>query len=206
MSDSADDAGDEIRQAARAALEDVNALEASGDDRRIILKAVLQARLSMHAPAAVSAASLHAPAARDRMTGPPAVAGEADVLDKMSSVFGLDRETLELVYDVQDGEPALVISSKKVASGKAEGARQLTQLVAAARQIAGIEEWTSANVLRPIVQDYGRLDSANFASAIQQLDTVAVLRGRGQGRELKITRSGLEKVAELIKSLTSGDS
>jgi hypothetical protein len=108
---------------------------------------------------------------------------------------------LELVYADQDGEPHVVISAKKLAQNKALAARQLGQLVAAARQVVGIEEWTSVSTIRKVVTDYGRLDSGNFASTIQQMDNVAVIRGKGQSREVKITKPGLEATADPIKGI-----
>jgi hypothetical protein len=193
--------GDEVRQAAAAALADVNALAVEGEDRKIVLKALLDARLgrSALAPAAFNgvAASVSNGAAAPAA---PAVAS-GDVVDKMSAVLKVDRDTLDLVYALQEGEPHVVVSAKKIAPNKALAARQLGHLVAAARQAAGLEEWTSAATIRKVVTDYGRLDSGNFASAIQQMDNVAVIRGKGQQREVKITKPGMEAAGELIKSL-----
>jgi len=93
-------------------------------------------------------------------------------------------------------------SAKKLPPNKALAARQLGQLVAAARQVVGIEEWTSVSTIRKVVTDYGRLDGGNFAATIQQMaDNVAVIRGKGQSREVKITKPGLEATADLIKGL-----
>jgi hypothetical protein len=74
--------------------------------------------------------------------------------------------------------------------------------VAAARQVVGIEEWTSVSTIRKVVTDYGRLDGGNFAATIQQMaDNVAVIRGKGQSRVVKITKPGLEATADLIKGI-----
>ncbi len=201
-----DQADDPIRRAAAAALADVNALSAEGEDRTIILEAVLRARLGGHVPAAPAVAP--APAAGNGTTPPaaPEGPGRGDVIDKIGAVLGVDRDTLELFYSVQDGEPRLHVSSKKIASQKAEGARQLARLVAAARQAAGLEEWTLLSSIRPVVQDYGKLDSGNYASAMQALDDVAVFRGKGPQREIKITKPGMEKVADMIRTLAGADS
>lgn len=122
----------------------------------------------------------------------------------MGRVSGALRVTLdvaELVFAEQDGAPHLVISSKRIAQNKAKAARQIAQLIAAARQSAGLEEWTSVGTIRQVVSDYGRLDSSNFAASLQQMDDVAVLRGKGLQREIKITRPGIEATAELVRSL-----
>jgi hypothetical protein len=193
-------AGDNIRQAAAAALADVNALAVEGEDRKIVLKALLEVRLGVSAPAAPTfyGAAGHVkpdPAALNQPVD------DRDVMGKISAVLKVDRDTLELVYALQDNEPHVVVAPKRIAPNKAEATRQLGQLVAAARQAAGLEEWTSTATIRKIVTDYGRLDSGNFAASIQHMDSVAVIRGKGQQREVKITKPGLEATADLIKSL-----
>jgi hypothetical protein len=194
---------DEIRQAAASAMADVAALNATGDERNILLKALLKARLSL----ALSGTSANTPVRPDQ---PSTLGGDqpqlavGDVIGKLAAGLRLDRDTLDLVYALQDGEPHLVISAKKIAANKALGTRQIGQLVAAARQIAGIEEWTSAATIRQVVTDYGRLDGSNFAATLQQMDNIAVIRGKGQQREVKITKPGIENTADLINSLVGG--
>ncbi|HKP44924.1 hypothetical protein [Mycobacterium sp.] len=200
-----DDAnGDEIRAAAAAALADCDALGAEGEDRSIILKHVLQVRL----PIRGSDATLGAvPALVQRQPGTPHPVDldDGDVLGKIAAALKLDRDVLELVYAVKDGEPELVLAARRLASNKAQAARQLAQLISVARQAAGLEEWTSTAPIRKVVTDYGKLDSGNFAATIQQMDKVAVLRGKGQSREVKITRPGMEATADLIKSLVGNE-
>lgn len=201
--------GDGIRAAAAAALEDVDALGVDGQDRSIILKAVLRARLGGFPPASNATTPVNT---NGRTTGGRGGSSAdafapGDVMGKLSSAFGLDRDTLELVYDIREGEPHLVIAAKRFSTQKAQATKELAQLIAAGRQAAGIEEWTTAGTIRPVVQDYGRLDVGNFASYLKQMDAVAVSRGNGRTREFKITRPGIENTADLIKTLTgSGDS
>jgi hypothetical protein len=198
---------DDVRQAAAAALADVDALGVAAEDRSTVLKALLQARLGGFAP------NVPNPKVEDgqiqdlsNLGGTPEVIQPGDVLSKIAAGLKVDRDALELIYALQEGEPHVVVSAKKISTNKALAVRQLGQLIAAARQIAALEEWTSAATIRKVVQDYGRLDSANFAASIQQMDNVAVIRGKGQQREVKITKPGLEATAELIKGITGTDS
>lgn len=193
--------GDAVRQAAAAALADVNALQVEGEDRKIVLKALLEARLVGSVPASPALAVASRPVSNGTKQDAPQPVASDDVMERVGAALKVDRDTLDLVYALQDGEPHVVISAKKVAQNKAHAARQLGQLVAAARQAAGLEEWTSVSTIRKIVSDYGRLDSGNFAAAIQQMDSVAVIRGKGQQREVKITRPGMEATTELINTL-----
>ena len=194
--------GDKYRAAAAAALADVDAIGAVGEDRSIVLKHMLHVRLPIPGSGAPAVGAAPSPPIQSPTAGStPAASDEQDVLGRIGAVLKLDRDILELVYDVQDGEPQLVLTSKKLVSNKAQAARQLAQLVAAARQAAGLEEWTSVAPIRRVVSDYGRLDTNNFAAAIQQMDKVAVLRGKGMAREVKITKPGMEDTAALIRTL-----
>jgi len=202
--DSEIDSDNELRRAAAASVADVDALNLEGEDRSIVLKALLQARLGDSTAIAVpprggGSASVASKAA---VTHQP---DSGDVLGRVAQVLQVEREALDMVYAVEDGEPALVVSAKKIATNKSAGARELAQLVAAARQAAGIEEWTSASTIRAVVSEYGRLDSNNFASSIQAMDNIAVLKGKGLQREIKITRPGLESTADFIRSIAGGE-
>jgi hypothetical protein len=193
---------DGLRQAAAAALADVDALALSGDDRNTVLGILLKARLGGSAPPTPAGNG----DAKDKGKGEnnhviqDAVA-DGDLIGKISAALKLDRDLVELVYAAQDGEPTVVVSAKKIASNKAEGTRQLAQLVSAARQITGLEEWTSSATIRPVVTNFGRLNVSNFAATLQQMDNVALIRGKGQQREVKITKPGIENTADLVKSL-----
>jgi hypothetical protein len=197
------EADDPVRRAAAAALADVDALEASGEDRSILLKALLQARLpqaigSTPLPSQASTASTYAAPA----TPPSTIHVEpGDMVGQISATLKVDRDLADLVYSMQDGEPHIVVSPKRIPSNKANATRQLAQLVAASRQASGLEEWTSVGNIRKVVTDYGRLDSGNFASYLQGLDGVALLRGKGQQREVKITKPGFEATGDLIRTL-----
>lgn len=190
----------EMRRAAAASVADVDALHLDGEDRSIVLKALLRARLGdFTATAGAPRAGGSSPLATKAVSTQPVASG--DVLGRIAQALQVEREALDMVYAVEDGEPTLVVSAKKIASNKSAAARQLAQLVAAARQAAGIEEWTSATTIRAVVSDYGRLDSNNFASSIQAMDNIAVLKGKGLQREIKITRPGLESTADFIRSI-----
>jgi len=191
-----------LRQAAAAALADVDALGVAGEDRAIILRSFLRARLDGLSPVVPSPADAEGTAARSpEVGGAPDVLNVSDVLGRIGTVLKVDRDTLELIYDVRDGEPHVVVSPKKLPENKALATRQLGQLVAAARQAAGLEEWTSATTIRVVVQDYGRLDRGNFAVTLQQLDNACLIRGKGKQREVKVTRPGLENTAELLRTM-----
>jgi hypothetical protein len=206
-SDEAEASGDDIRRAAAAALSDVDALGVDGEDRSLILKAVLDARLraSTDTPR-VSTWSGGEPAAAPLPPVASAPADGDDVLGRIGAALKVDRDTLELIYAVDDDEPQVVVSAKKIAPNKALATRQLGQLIAAARQAAGLEEWTSVGTIRAVVQEYGRLDSNNFASSIQQMDDACLVKGKGLQRVVKVTKPGYDLTGDLVKSIAGTES
>lgn len=194
-----------FRKAAAIALGDVDALGLTGDDRRIVLTALLKARF---VGATVSNGTQGLPQGQIQSLANQPVQTTAeggDLLGRISTVLKVERDLIELVYAIQDGEPTVVVSAKKIASNKSQGTKQLAQLVSAARQITGLEEWTSSATIRAVATDFGRINASNFAATLQQMDKVALIRGRGQQREIKITKPGIEDTAELIKSLTGSE-
>lgn len=197
-------ASDGFREAAAASLEDVDALGASGEDRKIILAALLKARvLDGDAPVRQMHEQQAMPAKQDGAVS--ATAEQDDLVGRIGATLGLDRDLVEQVFSEKDGEPILVVSSRKVASNKSAAAREIAQLIAAARQAVGLGEWTSVGVIRDVVNDYGRLDSSNFAASLQQLDGVVVLRGKGLQREIKVTRQGFEAVSDMVRAMAGAE-
>jgi hypothetical protein len=202
-----DPLGERLRSAARSAVDDVDSLGVSSADRPVVLGLILACRLGL--TTSVPSATPFEKPDQPGTSAPPLKAVESvpdgDLVSKIAATLKIDREVAEMVYDVKDGELGYVISARRLASDKAGATRQLATIVAAGRQCAGLEEWTSVGVVREAVNDYGKLDSANFASYVGKLDkdNAFLLRGKGANREIKITRSGLEPIAELLTSLTS---
>lgn len=195
---------EQLLEQASSAVKVVDDLGLTGDDRAIVLKAVLDAGLATLSSAAMTSSKPAASNGQSLQAWASDVANPAtpsNPIEKISAALGLGSDIVELVFAEEDGEPILVVSSKRLPENKARATRQLAQLICTARQVCGLEEWTTVGTIRGVVADFGRLDSSNFANHLQQMDSVAVLRGSKQKRELKITRPGLESTAELIKEL-----
>lgn len=197
---SAEGAG-HIKAAVAASIADMDDLGLSGPDRVVALAVVLASRLGL----TTASPTPTAPGTPPRHGGGNGggAGGETEPLAKIAAVTKIGIETLELIYDVSDGDLKYVISAKKLASGKAEATRQLARIVALGRQAAGIEEWTASSTIREVVSDYGKFDPANFASHVMGLDkdNAIIVRGKGAAREIKITRSGIESMSDAIKEL-----
>lgn len=126
-----------------------------------------------------------------------------ETLDKVATKLGLDREAIDEIFDVEDGDVKLTIAPAKLDAHKTKGAKEIALLVAAARQGAGSEDWTRQNTIRVVADDYGKFDSPNFAQTLSELGDYFSFSGTGRGRRLKMRRAGFEEAAALIRRLTS---
>lgn len=196
-----------LRSAVRSAVEDVDSLNLSANDRPVVLGLILASRLGLGSgvPTATGAAPAPARAAETPTLKAVDQTAESDLISKIAATLKLDPELAERIYDVKDGQLGYVISARRLASDKANATRQLAAIVAAGRQAAGLEDWTPVTVVREVVHDFGKLDGANFAGYIAKMDKddAYLVRGKGANREIKVTRSGLEPVGEMLTSLLS---
>lgn len=101
-----------------------------------------------------------------------------------------------------DGELWLLIPRSKFPKSKAPAMRQLSLLVAAGRQVGGLEEWTASDVLREQCRQFGVFDRSNFAAELAGMHDLFVMRGKGQQREFRVTRGGVEEARRIIEEAT----
>jgi hypothetical protein len=127
---------------------------------------------------------------------------DGDDVGLIGARLGLTSDLIHDVFDFSEDEPTIVIPASKLDREKAAASKQLALLVTAARQAAGREDWTRAGVIRDVCRDYGKLDSANFATTLLSMGSVFNFRGKGQQREVKLNRHGFERAAELIREFT----
>lgn len=186
------------RAAAAAAIADADYLNLADNDRTVVLKALVDARLAQVEAAPPSTTENGSAPSEERLDG-----SDGEVLTGLGRALGLDLEVIEQVYSVIDGEPVLVVPPSKLPGDKSGATRTICQLLAAARQLADVEDWSSASVLRAIVTEFGAFDQNNFAAHMRSLGDIAVFRGQGRAREMRITRPGIEATRALIRSLTT---
>lgn len=127
-------------------------------------------------------------------------------LGAIAKKLGVAEDYVHEVYTIDDGRLDLVIAPTKLDKAKSPATRQLALLVAAGRQAAGIDnEWTSSIVIRDVCSDFGRLDPANFAAALDGLSETASIRTKGKSKEIRINRRGYEEAGMLVKVLTGAE-
>lgn len=130
---------------------------------------------------------------------------DSEPLERIASALGLDIAIVGNVFDVNGSDLNLVFPSSRLDSGKAGGTRQVALLVAAARQALGWDEgnWSSVDLLKPAVTIFGKFDPANFATSIYGMQDVFVFRGTGIDREVRVTKPGMERAAELVREFAA---
>jgi hypothetical protein len=127
----------------------------------------------------------------------------ADPLARIAGKLGLPLDLVGDVFYIDSGELGIGLPTSSFDRTKAGATKQLALVIAAGRQAAGLDEWTSSAVIRAMCQEYGRFDSANFATTLRSIGSAFSYRGKGFNLEVRLTRPGLERASELIRELTA---
>lgn len=144
--------------------------------------------------------------------GPPApISGsplplvqDGSMLSQIAQKLNLDVSVVEQVFYAEGDELQIIVGPRKVNPRAAAATKELALLLAAGRQAARVEEWTSATTIRDVCQEYKRFDSPNFANTIKEMGEVFNFRGTGQKREVRMTRPGWDRAADLVRRLGNG--
>lgn len=192
----------EPRNVLIASLEDLKGAQVSDDLRVIAFSKVFD----MHA----QATGLHAP--RDTDTGvggrdgrggaaeTPDVVG--DKLEAIAVKASASRETVAEVYEVRDDGLDLIIPQGKLPAPTASATKEIALLLAGGRQAAGIDEWTSLDVVRDTCSDFKRMDSGNFAKTIRQMEDVFNVRKESDRKTVvRMSRPGWDAFGVLVRRL-----
>jgi hypothetical protein len=159
---------------------------------------VIMARRTVETDAAMGTVTPSHTTAAARAVSAPAA---GDLVGLVAARLRLNREAVGEVFDVTDGRLNVIVSTRKLAAGKAPATKQLALLVATARQGADIEEWTDADEIRRFVEEYKRYDSANFAATLKEMDDIFRVKQSGRKISVKLSRPGWDRAAELINKL-----
>ncbi len=126
-----------------------------------------------------------------------------DRVTMIASKIGISTEIAAEVYDAAGDRLEIIVPAARLDPTMSGGARQLALLVAAGRQAGGYDaEWTGAERIREVCRDFGRFDSANFASSLRELSDAFVFRGKGHRREVRVTRPGWDQARREIVAIT----
>jgi hypothetical protein len=185
-------------------LEDLDAAEVPEDLREVAFTIGINTLLGATPQAPAPQQPAGSSSRPDEVTFP--AQGTAPTADspgaQLSARLGVPYEDVIEVFNFGDKGPELVIGSGRLPSQVAAATKEIAVLIAAARQGIGLEEWTAFGDIRDVCATYGRLDSANFASTMKELESYFGFRSPSpRKREVKLNRPGWERASELVMRL-----
>jgi hypothetical protein len=137
-------------------------------------------------------------------SSPEAYDSHADsLLPQIAQKLGVDHDTVTAVFEEDDGDIVLILPKNMLPNtgSKASSMRDIALLVAAGRQAAGLEDYTSLSLVRKECEELGVLDANNFATEVGRLGMRA--QGGRNSREVRASRHQLEQAAALMRDITS---
>jgi hypothetical protein len=180
-----------------ATLEDVSIPEVPDELRVIAFSKVFDLRAGNAVPGASAAREQ---AGRIRANAAENGGGNGDVLASIADRLGLDRSTVAEVYDVEDDKPTLIVQAGKLPGNVSGATKEIALLIAGARQAAGIEDWTSVDIVRDVCSDYKRYDQGNFAKTMRQMESVFKIKKDSSGKlTVALAKPGWEDFGGLVR-------
>jgi hypothetical protein len=135
-------------------------------------------------------------------SGDGADPGEA--LQALAERLSVSREAVDAVYYLDDeSRPAIGLAAGRLGRRTAEATRRIALLLAVGRQFDGREQFTSADAIRAVCQEFNAFDSGNFAKTLLAMTDVFQFQGSGSSRKVRLTRPGYEQAASLVRELAT---
>jgi hypothetical protein len=190
------------REVLVATLEDVS----QADTPDALLQIAFSKTFDMHAglsgPAVQTVVAAGGPSAATRGALTTAEFVSGDLLAAIAAKAGTDRDTVAEVFDERNGELELIIGAGKLAASVSAGTKDIALLVAGGRQAAGIEEWTSLDVVREVCAEFKKLDSGNFAKTIKAMTNEFNVRKESERKTVvRVSRPGWDAFSALVVRL-----
>ncbi|TMC49800.1 MAG: hypothetical protein E6J14_06180 [Chloroflexi bacterium] len=126
-------------------------------------------------------------------------------LERIASKLKIPKEIAEHVFNQEGDVLEIVVAPGKLEKKNSAATKQLAILTVAGHQAAGIEDWTSTSVIRQWCEHFKKLDSANFAATIKELENLFTMRGTARGRQMRTTAPGWVEASRLVSQLGGGD-
>jgi hypothetical protein len=188
----------EVAAAIRSALRIVEESDVPDDLRAVAFQRAYES-LTVSALDSASRPA-HVTNAREiELNAPSGASSAASVAAKLR----LEAELVERVLDFDEDGVHLIVPRSYLAKAKSTAIQQVAMVLVAARQAAGLEEWTPQSVIREETEVLGVEDRSNFAAHIKNLVGVRT-RGSGRTGELKMNAVGYETAADFIRQLGKG--
>jgi hypothetical protein len=134
--------------------------------------------------------------------------GGGPVTDKAKAIakkMHITADKVEKVYDLDD-DVSITLQGSKFPKDRANATVDLALLYAAARQGGYGDTTTSYADLRAVADEFGVLDSGNFAGTIGKHKNWFTIKGTGKSRTVKVTNTGYEDAGKRIDEILAGGS
>lgn len=129
---------------------------------------------------------------------PPAAGG----VERIAQKLDLNVEQVAAVYDVDEDGVHLMVRRDALNPTKKFAQQEVTYLLVAGRQAAGLEEWTPARTAIEATHDRGVHDT-NVSKAIAALDGDGLrFRGSGSKREIKMNSVGFSRASAILRRIS----
>ena len=124
-------------------------------------------------------------------------------LERIAAKLDVDAEDVSEIFEVDGEDLHLTIRRDQLSEDRREALREVALLVVAGRQSAELdEERTHTNVVRKQGEEWGLVAKNTFQEEMGGLGNIVTSRRSGAGRELKVTRHGLNEAGDLVRRMT----
>ncbi len=177
----------------------------SAELRKVAFEQVLDHLLANYGHEAVADPNLKVSPGRLGTESEPAdgvLASEQQRIDALARYFKISPDEVQHLFDATEEQPNLVVSTKQLASSKAQAAREIALLVTGALTALGLETTTSH--VRDVADDYGKYDNANFMTTLTNMVEISVLgKRRSQNRIIRMKVAGVEAAQDLATRIVN---
>ncbi|MCO1580596.1 hypothetical protein M8C13_33055 [Crossiella sp. SN42] len=125
---------------------------------------------------------------------------ENEMYDRVAQQTDVDRNKLERIIHLDDGDPKISIAGIKLGKKNAERARAVAQILTITRGFGLGESETSLEVIRAECDRLKVYDANNFSSHMKALNGY-VINGSGQNRRLRAKGPGVAAFADLVNKV-----
>jgi hypothetical protein len=126
-------------------------------------------------------------------------------IEAIAAKLGLELEAVAEVFHDDGGKLGIGVAPAKLAKGHAAATKQIALLLASGRQAGGYDDaYTRVSEIREMCRDFGRLDPGNFSTTVTEMTQDFTFKGKGQTRQVHVTKPGWANARDLVMSLTSG--
>jgi hypothetical protein len=173
------------------AIDAINEAKVPEDLRVTAFKEILGYRLRISDPQGESAGL-------DDKSGELGAFSSDKRIDRLAKALSLPVDVIERVYGFDGDRLDVIVNPRHLTQTSAGATKELAVLFCAAHQAAGLGEWVHIDLIRGLVEEFGRYDGSNFSKSISALKGDLWVRSSGSQRELKATRDGVERAKELV--------